>query len=200
MPRRPRAAGRCRRASAPSESSSAPFCMGTRSEELAARLAAGGPGGVGGPAGGGCGEGQHERVVALREIKNQTFGNQTKKLLYLRLGAVLAVVTARHQPCSSMSGRGGVLCLRRRRWRACRACCWSRGAPPRPPRQQGQLPSIACFLNFVYACSVWGFVDQLGEYLLRAEELVGGNGWLPSNCLLVAPIWGLLAIVLVPEL
>ncbi|KAF7062902.1 hypothetical protein CFC21_069451 [Triticum aestivum] len=142
--------------------------MGTRSEELAARLAAGGPGGVGGPAGGGCGEGQHERVVALREIKNQTFGNQTKKLLYLCLGAVLAVVTARHQPCSSMSGRGGVLCLRRRRWRACRACCWSRGAPPRPPRQQ--------------------------------EELVGGNGWLPSNCLLVAPIWGLLAIVLVPEL
>ncbi|KAM3407726.1 hypothetical protein ACQJBY_001228 [Aegilops geniculata] len=145
--------------------------MGTRSEELAARLAGGGPGGVGGPAGGGCGEGQHERVVALREIKNQTFGNQTKKLLYLRLGAVLAVVAARHQPCSSMSGRGGELCLRRRRWRACRACCWSHGAPyaaPRPPRQQ--------------------------------DELVGGNGWLPSNCLLIAPIWGLLAIVLVPEL
>ncbi|XP_048564114.1 uncharacterized protein LOC125544454 isoform X2 [Triticum urartu] len=136
--------------------------MGTRSKELAARLTAGGPGGVGRPAGRGCGEGQHERVVALREIKNQTFGNQTKKLLYL---------TARHQPCSSMSGRGGELCLWRRRWRACRACCWSRGAPymaPRPPRQQ--------------------------------EELVGGNGWLPSNCLLIAPIWGLLAIVLVPEL
>ncbi|XP_048564113.1 uncharacterized protein LOC125544454 isoform X1 [Triticum urartu] len=105
--------------------------MGTRSKELAARLTAGGPGGVGRPAGRGCGEGQHERVVALREIKNQTFGNQTKKLLYL---------TARHQPCSSMSGRGGELCLWRRRWRACRACCWSRGAPymaPRPPRQQG---------------------------------------------------------------
>ncbi|KAF7099390.1 hypothetical protein CFC21_101025 [Triticum aestivum] len=138
--------------------------MGTRSEELAARLAAGGPGGVGGPAGGGCGEGQHERVVALREIKNQTFGNQTKKLLYLRLGAVLAVVTARHQPCSSMSGRGGVLCLRRRRWRACRACCWSRGAPPRPPRQP--VPS---FFRDAAACqdSQWHRRSQRGHKLTR---------------------------------
>ncbi|XP_048570526.1 armadillo repeat-containing protein 8 [Triticum urartu] len=90
-------------ASALSLSSSAPFCMGTRPEELAARLVAGGPGGVGGP-GGGCGEGgegEHERVLALREIKNQIIGNRTKKLLYLRLGAVPAVVAALAEPGAS---------------------------------------------------------------------------------------------------
>ncbi|XP_037430189.1 armadillo repeat-containing protein 8-like [Triticum dicoccoides] len=90
-------------ASAPSVSSSAPFCMGTRPEELAARLVAGGPGGVGGPGGGRGegGEGEHERVLALREIKNQIIGNRTKKLLYLRLGAVPAVVAALAKPGAS---------------------------------------------------------------------------------------------------
>ncbi|XP_044981171.1 armadillo repeat-containing protein 8 isoform X3 [Hordeum vulgare subsp. vulgare] len=92
-------------ASTPSDSSSAPFCMGTRPEELAARLTAGGPGGVSGPGGGGGrgegGEGEHERVLALREIKNQIIGNRTKKLLYLRLGAVPAVVAALAEPGAS---------------------------------------------------------------------------------------------------
>uniref|UniRef100_A0A453HX81 Uncharacterized protein n=1 Tax=Aegilops tauschii subsp. strangulata TaxID=200361 RepID=A0A453HX81_AEGTS len=90
-------------ASAPSVCSSAPFCMGTRPEELAARLAAGGPGGVGGPGAGRGegGEGEHERVLALREIKNQIIGNRTKKLLYLRLGAVPAVVAALAEPGAS---------------------------------------------------------------------------------------------------
>ncbi|KAF7042793.1 hypothetical protein CFC21_052293 [Triticum aestivum] len=90
-------------ASALSLSSSAPFCMGTRPEELAARLVAGGPGGVGGPGGGRGegGEGEHERVLALREIKNQIIGNRTKKLLYLRLGAVPAVVAALAEPGAS---------------------------------------------------------------------------------------------------
>ncbi|KAM0827289.1 hypothetical protein ACQ4PT_068286 [Festuca glaucescens] len=78
--------------------------MGTRPEELAARLAAGGPGVVGGAAGGGGGEGmegEQERVLALREIKNQIIGNRTKKLLYLRLGAVPAVVAALAEPGAS---------------------------------------------------------------------------------------------------
>ncbi|KAM3292309.1 hypothetical protein ACQJBY_036271 [Aegilops geniculata] len=90
-------------ASAPSVCSSAPFCMGTRPEELAARLAAGAPGGVGGPGAGRGegGEGEHERVLALREIKNQIIGNRTKKLLYLRLGAVPAVVAALAEPGAS---------------------------------------------------------------------------------------------------
>ncbi|KAM0827290.1 hypothetical protein ACQ4PT_068286 [Festuca glaucescens] len=82
----------------------APSCMGTRPEELAARLAAGGPGVVGGAAGGGGGEGmegEQERVLALREIKNQIIGNRTKKLLYLRLGAVPAVVAALAEPGAS---------------------------------------------------------------------------------------------------
>ncbi|CAM0874034.1 unnamed protein product [Alopecurus aequalis] len=90
-------------ADAPSGSSSAPSCMGTRPEELAARLAAGGPGVVGGEGGGGGegGEGEQERVLALREIKNQIIGNRTKKLLYLRLGAVPAVVAALAEPGAS---------------------------------------------------------------------------------------------------
>uniref|UniRef100_A0ACD5W414 Uncharacterized protein n=2 Tax=Avena sativa TaxID=4498 RepID=A0ACD5W414_AVESA len=87
-------------AAAPSESSCAPSCMGTRPEELAARLAAGGPGVVGGRCGEG-GEGEQERVLALREIKNQIIGNRTKKLLYLRLGAVPAVVAALAEPAAS---------------------------------------------------------------------------------------------------
>ncbi|XP_047091210.1 armadillo repeat-containing protein 8-like [Lolium rigidum] len=86
-------------AAAPSGSSSAPSsCMGTRPEELAARLAAGGPGVV--AAGEGL-EGEQERVLALREIKNQIIGNRTKKLLYLRLGAVPAVVAALAEPAAS---------------------------------------------------------------------------------------------------
>ncbi|KAM0883564.1 hypothetical protein ACQ4PT_031548 [Festuca glaucescens] len=88
-------------AAAPSGSSSAPSCMGTRPEELAARLAAGGPGLVAaGRAGEGL-EGEQERVLALREIKNQIIGNRTKKLLYLRLGAVPAVVAALAEPAAS---------------------------------------------------------------------------------------------------
>jgi hypothetical protein len=71
--------------------------MGTRPEELAARLAAGGPGVV---VGEGL-EGEQGRVLALREIKNQIIGNRTKKLLYLRLGAVPAVVAALAEPGAS---------------------------------------------------------------------------------------------------
>jgi hypothetical protein len=46
-------------------------------------------------------EGEQGRVLALREIKNQIIGNRTKKLLYLRLGAVPAVVSALAQPAAS---------------------------------------------------------------------------------------------------
>ncbi|GJN25716.1 hypothetical protein PR202_gb13580 [Eleusine coracana subsp. coracana] len=74
---------------APSASTS---CMGTRPEELTARLASAGAGG---------GEVERERVRALREIKNQIIGNRTKKLLYLRLGAVPAVVAALAEPGAS---------------------------------------------------------------------------------------------------
>ncbi|XP_051204608.1 uncharacterized protein [Lolium perenne] len=88
-------------AAAPSGSSSAPSsCMGTRPEELAARLAAGGGGPSVVAAGEGL-EGEQGRVLALREIKNQIIGNRTKKLLYLRLGAVPAVVAALAQPAAS---------------------------------------------------------------------------------------------------
>ncbi|TVU24080.1 hypothetical protein EJB05_26476 [Eragrostis curvula] len=80
----------------PSASTSAASCMGTRPEELTARLAA-----AGASAGAGGGEVEHERVRALREIKNQIIGNRTKKLLYLRLGAVPAVVSALAEPGAS---------------------------------------------------------------------------------------------------
>ena len=40
-------------------------------------------------------------MLALREIKNQIIGNRTKKLLYLRLGAVPAVVAALAAPGAS---------------------------------------------------------------------------------------------------
>jgi len=94
---------------APPASTSASSCMGTRPEELTARLAAAGaePAPV---AGAGCGaagpgpggeEVEHERVRALREIKNQIIGNRTKKLLYLRLGAVPSVVAALAEPGAS---------------------------------------------------------------------------------------------------
>jgi len=78
--------------------------MGTRPEELAARLAASGPAAPGagrGGSGAGGEEAEHERVRALREIKNQIIGNRTKKLLYLRLGAVPAVVAALAEPGAS---------------------------------------------------------------------------------------------------
>ncbi|KAJ1255584.1 hypothetical protein BS78_05G225100 [Paspalum vaginatum] len=92
-------------AEAPSASTSASVCMGTRPEELAARLAAAGPAAGAGAgcvgAGAGGAEVEHERVRALREIKNQIIGNRTKKLLYLRLGAVPAVVAALASPVSS---------------------------------------------------------------------------------------------------
>jgi armadillo repeat-containing protein 8 len=92
------------------EAASAPAasCMGTRPEELTARLAASGPaapgagrGGSGAGAGAGGEEAEHDRVRALREIKNQIIGNRTKKLLYLRLGAVPAVVAALAEPGAS---------------------------------------------------------------------------------------------------
>jgi hypothetical protein len=77
--------------------------MGTRPEELTARLAAAGPGPAEGCGGAGAGgeEVEHERVRALREIKNQIIGNRTKKLLYLRLGAVPSVVAALAEPGAS---------------------------------------------------------------------------------------------------
>ncbi|CAL4990197.1 unnamed protein product [Urochloa decumbens] len=92
-------------AAATSVSSSAASCMGTRPEELTARLAGSGPAlgaGCGGSGAGAGGEAaEHERVRALREIKNQIIGNRTKKLLYLRLGAVPAVVAALAEPGAS---------------------------------------------------------------------------------------------------
>ena len=93
-------------AAAASASAPGPSCMGTRPEELAARLAASGPAAPGagrGGSGAGAGgeEAEHERVRALREIKNQIIGNRTKKLLYLRLGAVPAVVAALAEPGAS---------------------------------------------------------------------------------------------------
>lgn len=96
-------------ASASPPSPTASYCMGTRPEELTARLAAaaggrpvgGGGGGRGGGGGGGEEEGEHERVRTLREIKNQIIGNRTKKLQYLRLGAVPAVVAALAGPGAS---------------------------------------------------------------------------------------------------
>jgi armadillo repeat-containing protein 8 len=42
-----------------------------------------------------------ERERALREIKNQIIGNRTKKLPYLRLGAVPLVVAALAEPSAS---------------------------------------------------------------------------------------------------
>ncbi|CAO2149903.1 unnamed protein product [Urochloa humidicola] len=92
-------------AESPSASASAASCMGTRPEELTARLAASGPAPGAGCGGSGAGAGgeaaEHERVRALREIKNQIIGNRTKKLLYLRLGAVPAVVAALAEPGAS---------------------------------------------------------------------------------------------------
>ena len=46
-------------------------------------------------------EGEQGRVLALREIKNKIIGNRTKKVLYLRLGAVPAVVAALAEPGAS---------------------------------------------------------------------------------------------------
>uniref|UniRef100_A0A0D9XUL3 Uncharacterized protein n=1 Tax=Leersia perrieri TaxID=77586 RepID=A0A0D9XUL3_9ORYZ len=87
----------------PSPSASSPtasYCMGSRPEELTARLAVNaGAGGGGG--GGGGGDGERERVRTLREIKNQIIGNRTKKLQYLRLGAVPAVLAAMAEPGAS---------------------------------------------------------------------------------------------------
>lgn len=44
-----------------------------------------------------------ERERALREIKNQIIGNRTKKLPYLRLGAVPLVVAALAERSASTS-------------------------------------------------------------------------------------------------
>ncbi|XP_062197069.1 uncharacterized protein LOC133900016 [Phragmites australis] len=97
MPATASGGARPEEATTPSASTSAASCMGTRPEELTARLAAAGP-----AAGAGGVEGmEHERVRALREIKNQIIGNRTKKLLYLRLGAVPAVVAALAEPGAS---------------------------------------------------------------------------------------------------
>ncbi|XP_062182308.1 uncharacterized protein LOC133886610 [Phragmites australis] len=94
MPATASGGARPEEATAPPASAS---CTGTRPEELTARLAAAGPasGGSGGE------EVERERVRALREIKNQIIGNRTKKLLYLRLGAVPAVVAALAEPGAS---------------------------------------------------------------------------------------------------
>ncbi|KQJ87581.1 armadillo repeat-containing protein 8 isoform X1 [Brachypodium distachyon] len=103
MPAATASGGGARAEEAAASSSSAPSCVGMRPEELAARLAAaGGPGAAAGDGGGAGGEeGEQERVLALREIKNQIIGNRTKKLLYLRLGAVPAVVAALAEPGAS---------------------------------------------------------------------------------------------------
>ena len=106
MPATARGGARPEEASpAPSASTSASSCMGTRPEELTARLAAAGPAPGSGCGGAGAGAGgeevEHERVRALREIKNQIIGNRTKKLLYLRLGAVPSVVAALAEPGAS---------------------------------------------------------------------------------------------------
>ena len=86
---RPEEAAAAAAASAPAAS-----CMGTRPEELTARLAASGPAAPGagrGGSGAGGEEAEHERVRALREIKNQIIGNRNKKLRYHRLAAVAAL-------------------------------------------------------------------------------------------------------------
>ncbi|XP_066337658.1 uncharacterized protein [Miscanthus floridulus] len=104
MPATARGGARPEEASpAPSASTSASSCLGTRPEELTARLAAAGPAPGSGCVGAGAGgeEVEHERVRALREIKNQIIGNRTKKLLYLRLGAVPSVVAALAEPGAS---------------------------------------------------------------------------------------------------
>ena len=143
-------------------------------------------------------------MVALREIKNQTFGNQTKKLLYLRLGIVSGPSgrwpsPARHRPPRPCGGRGGELCLRHRGWRVGGACCWRRGAPyaaPRPPRRQGLLPSLTCFLHFVYACWVWRLQNSIGLIfslswiccsigrIFVACRRAGGRKWVATQQLL----------------
>ncbi|CAN6243496.1 unnamed protein product [Urochloa humidicola] len=94
-------------AESPSALTSAAPCMGTRREELTVRLAASAsaPGAGCGISSADVGAGgvaaEHERVRALHEIKNQIIGNQTKKLLYLRLGAVPVVVAALVEPGAS---------------------------------------------------------------------------------------------------
>ncbi|KAL5204140.1 hypothetical protein ABZP36_009011 [Zizania latifolia] len=103
MPATASGGARPEEAASPSASSSAAYWMGTRPEELMARLAAGrfGGGGAGAVVGGGGEDGEYERVRTLREIKNQIIGNRTKKLQYLRLGAVPAVVAALAEPGAS---------------------------------------------------------------------------------------------------
>ncbi|KAF0924749.1 hypothetical protein E2562_014550 [Oryza meyeriana var. granulata] len=98
MPATASGGARPEEAASPSVSSPSSYCMGTRPEELTARLAAAGRPPVGGCGGGGEEDGEHERVRTLREIKNQIIGNRTKKLQYLRLGAVPAVVAALAEP------------------------------------------------------------------------------------------------------
>ncbi|KAL5678366.1 hypothetical protein ACJX0J_014497, partial [Zea mays] len=132
---------------APTVSASASSCMGTRAEELTARLAAAGPSPG---AGAGGEEVEHERVRALREIKNQIIENRTKKLLYLRLGAVPAVVSALADPGASpaalvqAAAAAGIFacgvedCARRAGRR-------HYGAPhsaPRSPRREGNLGNL----------------------------------------------------------
>ncbi|KAG8090493.1 hypothetical protein GUJ93_ZPchr0011g28718 [Zizania palustris] len=103
MPATASGGARPEEAASPSASSSAAYWMGTRPEELMARLAAGrfGSGGGGGAGVGGGEDGEYERVRTLREIKNQIIGNRTKKLQYLHLGAVPAVVAALAEPAAS---------------------------------------------------------------------------------------------------
>nr|XP_051197835.1 uncharacterized protein LOC127311447 [Lolium perenne] len=86
--------------------------------------------------------GEQGRVLALREIKNQIIGNRTKKLLYLRLGAVPAVVAALAQPAASPAApcrRRPLQGASRAAWTMARAPClllarWgtSRGSSPTP--------------------------------------------------------------------